>query len=153
MVNEYIENNNAIILAVTPANADFVNSESLKLARTVDPTGERTLCVLTKLDIMDKGTDASDVFAGNIIPVKLGIVGVVMRSQEDIVNKKTMEDCSKDEHLFFCKHYPKYASKCGIKYLSEKLHEVKSFCKHICMYFFIIVFQNFKKRKVSLYLL
>ena len=50
--------------------------------------GRRTLAVLTKLDLMDRGTDAYDVLCGRIIPVKLGIIGVVNRSQEDIHKKK-----------------------------------------------------------------
>lgn len=50
--------------------------------------GRRTLAVLTKLDLMDRGTDAYDVLCGRVIPVKLGIIGVVNRSQEDIHKKK-----------------------------------------------------------------
>lgn len=41
--------------------------------------GRRTLAVVTKLDLMDAGTDAMDVLMGRVIPVKLGIVGVVNR--------------------------------------------------------------------------
>ena len=50
--------------------------------------GRRTLAVITKLDLMDAGTDAVDVLCGRVIPVKLGIIGVVNRSQADINNKK-----------------------------------------------------------------
>lgn len=52
-----MQGDNAIILAVTPANADLATSDALRMAREVDPTGERTIGVLTKVDIMDKGTD------------------------------------------------------------------------------------------------
>jgi hypothetical protein len=51
-------------------------------------SGRRTLAVITKLDLMDHGTDAVDVLLGRVIPVKLGIIGVVNRSQHDINNKK-----------------------------------------------------------------
>ena len=51
-------------------------------------SGRRTLAVVTKLDLMDHGTDAMDVLCGRVIPVKLGIIGVVNRSQADINNKK-----------------------------------------------------------------
>jgi dynamin 1-like protein len=37
---------------------------------------------------MDHGTDAMDVLCGRVIPVKLGIVGVVNRSQADINTQK-----------------------------------------------------------------
>ena len=52
------------------------------------PVGRRTLAVLTKLDLMDHGTDAMDVLCGRVVPVKLGIIGVNNRSQADINNKK-----------------------------------------------------------------
>lgn len=48
-------------MAVTPANMDLANSDALKLARKVDPNGERTIGVLTKIDLMDQGTNCLDV--------------------------------------------------------------------------------------------
>jgi replication fork clamp-binding protein CrfC len=57
MCKQYIKGDNAIILAVSPANADLATSDALRLAKDVDPLGERTIGVLTKIDIMDKGTD------------------------------------------------------------------------------------------------
>ena len=79
LVGKYIVNPNSIILAVSPANADIATSESIKLARDVDPDGRRTLAVVTKLDLMDAGTDAIDILCGRVIPVKLGIIGVINR--------------------------------------------------------------------------
>ena len=73
---------------MTPANTDFATSESLKIARELDPEGNRTLAVVTKLDLMDAGTDAMEVLCGRVIPVKLGIIGCVNRSQADIQAKK-----------------------------------------------------------------
>jgi dynamin 1-like protein len=64
LVMSYIENPNSIVLAVTPANQDLATSEALKLAKSVDPLGNRTLCVCTKLDLMDRGTDALDALMG-----------------------------------------------------------------------------------------
>ena len=58
MILEYIRPSNTIVLAVTPANQDLANSDALKLARTVDKEGDRTIGVITKLDLMDPGTDA-----------------------------------------------------------------------------------------------
>ena len=60
MARAYIKGENAIILAVSPANADIATSDGIRLAREVDPAGERTIGVLTKLDIMDRGTNARD---------------------------------------------------------------------------------------------
>jgi len=55
LVVKYIQNPNSIILAVSTANTDMTNSESLKLAKEVDSEGKRTLAVITKLDLMDAG--------------------------------------------------------------------------------------------------
>ncbi|RZF39082.1 hypothetical protein LSTR_LSTR016525 [Laodelphax striatellus] len=75
LILKYISNPNSIILAVITANTDMATNESIKIAKEVDPDGRRTLAVLTKLDLMDAGTDASDILYGRVIPVKLGIIG------------------------------------------------------------------------------
>uniref|UniRef100_A0A914QKD7 Dynamin-type G domain-containing protein n=1 Tax=Panagrolaimus davidi TaxID=227884 RepID=A0A914QKD7_9BILA len=126
MAIKYISNENSIILAVTPANQDFAASDSLKLAREVDKDGDRTLCVLTKLDLMDPGTDARKILMNEVLkqPVKLGIIGVVSRSQKDIENKKSVDECKADEEIFLKKHYPDLANKNGIKYLAKTLNEL-----------------------------
>ena len=72
-------------MAVTAANQDLANSDALKLARRVDPLGERTIGVITKIDIMDEGTNALDLIEGKIYPLRLGYVGVICRSQKDII--------------------------------------------------------------------
>jgi replication fork clamp-binding protein CrfC len=72
MILQFISRPNTVILAITSANTDLANSDALQLAREVDPEGNRTIGVLTKLDIMDKGTDALDMLMGRIIPLKLG---------------------------------------------------------------------------------
>jgi replication fork clamp-binding protein CrfC len=58
---KYIRPSNALILALSPANADLANSDSLQLAREVDPKGDRTIGVVTKIDLMDEGTDAIEL--------------------------------------------------------------------------------------------
>ena len=123
----YITNPNSIILAVTPANTDFSTSEALKLAREVDKEGTRTLAVVTKLDLMDAGTDAIDVLCGRVIPVKLGIIGCVNRSQQDIFNKKSIEDALKDEISFLQRKYPSLVNRSGSAYLAKTLSRVGSF--------------------------
>ena len=58
---KYVQPRSAIIMAVSPANQDLANSDGLKLARRVDPSGERTIGVLTKIDLMDQGTNCMDI--------------------------------------------------------------------------------------------
>lgn len=124
LILKYIANPNSIILAVTPANTDFATSEALKLSREVDKDGRRTLAVVTKLDLMDAGTDAIDVLCGRVIPVKLGIIGCVNRSQQDIINKKSIDDALKDEISFLQRKYPSMANRNGTPYLAKTLNRV-----------------------------
>ncbi|KAI9316181.1 Dynamin central region-domain-containing protein [Dichotomocladium elegans] len=126
LIMDYISNPNSIILAVSPANADVANSDSLKLARQVDPEGKRTIGVLTKLDLMDAGTNALDVLMGRAYPLKLGFVGVVNRSQQDILTSKPMEDALQAEEDFFRQHsaYRSISKRCGTKYLSKQLNNI-----------------------------
>merc|ERR1711939_612605 len=124
LISEYIAKPNSIILAVSPANVDIVNSEALKLARHVDPMGRRTIGVLTKLDLMDHGTNALDILSGRVYPLKLGFIGVVNRSQQDIQTNKPMSEALRSEAEFF-RHHPAYrnmATRCGTQYLAKTLN-------------------------------
>lgn len=127
MVMKYISKANAIILAVTAANTDLANSDGLKLAREVDPEGQRTIGVLTKVDLMDDGTDVVDILAGRIIPLRLGYVPVVNRGQRDIENKKAISFALENERVFFETHkaYRNKAAYCGTPYLARKLNMVR----------------------------
>jgi vacuolar protein sorting-associated protein 1 len=124
MIVKYIAKSNAIILAVTAANIDLANSDGLKLAREVDPEGQRTIGVLTKVDLMDEGTDVVDILAGRIIPLRMGYVPVVNRGQRDIDNKKPIQAALEAERAFFENHkaYRNKSSYCGTPYLARKLN-------------------------------
>lgn len=81
MAARYVSDPRTIILVVVPANADISTSDGLQMARELDPKGLRTIGVITKIDIMDKGTNAKRMLLGQDIPLRLGYVGVKNRSQ------------------------------------------------------------------------
>lgn len=124
LLAKYISNPNSIILAVVTANTDMATSESLKIAKEVDTDGRRTLAVVTKLDLMDAGTDAIEILCGRVIPVKLGIIGVVNRSQQDIINNKSIKDALRDEASFLQRKYPTLANRNGTPYLAKTLNRL-----------------------------
>ncbi|XP_050541198.1 dynamin-1-like protein [Daktulosphaira vitifoliae] len=126
LVHFYVNQENTIILAVVTANTDPSTSESLKIARKVDPEGHRTIAVVTKLDLIDKGTlqDTADLLCGQKIPVRLGIIGVINRSQEDINDKKSLKLAIKAEEEFLKKNYPEICQFNGNKALSNLLQRV-----------------------------
>ena len=74
---------------------------------------KRTLAVVTKLDLMDAGTDAMDVLCGRVFNISLGIIGVVCRSQADLNSKKSMKMALEKERKFLTKKYPSLASRSG----------------------------------------
>jgi len=126
MVYNFIKAPTALILAVTPANQDLANSDSLRIAREVDPTGDRTVGVLTKVDLMDSGTNARDILENKVYPLKLGYIGVVNRSQADLNNHKSPEQARKDEKAFFenSRDYSDLADRCGTGYLEQVLNRL-----------------------------
>ncbi|KAL6211439.1 hypothetical protein ACLB2K_016665 [Fragaria x ananassa] len=88
--------------------------------------GLRTIGVVTKLDIMDRGTDARNLLLGKVIPLRLGYIGVVNRSQEDIMLNRSIKDALVAEEKFFRSRpvYNGLADRCGIPQLAKKLNQI-----------------------------
>ncbi|CAK9158577.1 unnamed protein product, partial [Ilex paraguariensis] len=132
MVRSYVEKPNSIILAISPANQDIATSDAIKLAKEVDPTGERTFGVLTKLDLMDKGTNALDVWVlsimfkvleGRAYRLQHPWVGIVNRSQADINKNVDMIVARRKEQEYFesSPEYGHLTHKMGSEYLAKLL--------------------------------
>ncbi|XP_057367682.1 dynamin-like isoform X1 [Daphnia carinata] len=125
MILTYINKPSCLVLAVTPANIDLANSDALKLAKEVDPAGLRTIGVITKLDLMDEGTDAREVLENKLLPLRRGYVGVVNRSQKDIDGRKDIKVAVAAERKFFLGHpsYRHMAERMGTPYLQRVLNQ------------------------------
>ncbi|XP_010268466.1 PREDICTED: dynamin-related protein 3A-like isoform X2 [Nelumbo nucifera] len=126
MIMSYIKHETCVILAVSPANSDLATSDALQMARAADPAGSRTIGVITKLDIMDRGTDARNFLLGRVIPLRLGYIGVVNRSQEDINQDWSIVEALNYEENFFHNHpvYHGLSDQCGIPQLANKLNKI-----------------------------
>ncbi|XP_042748187.1 dynamin-2, partial [Lagopus leucura] len=125
MILQFIARESSLILAVTPANMDLANSDALKMAKEVDPQGLRTIGVITKLDLMDEGTDARDVLENKLLPLRRGYIGVVNRSQKDIDGKKDIRAALAAERKFFLSHpaYRHMADRMGTPHLQKVLNQ------------------------------
>ena len=132
----YIAPPTTVILAVTPAHADLVTSDALRLARDADPTGSRTLGVLTKADVMEAGTDVAGLLSGvgGPVPLALGYVAVANRgatfSQKHAScassSSSSLRPARAAEAAFFAAH-PAYAAlgdRCGAGALASRLNAV-----------------------------
>ncbi|XP_031168355.1 dynamin-3 isoform X1 [Sander lucioperca] len=125
MLLQFITKESCLILAVTPANTDLANSDALKIAKEVDPQGLRTIGVITKLDLMDEGTDAKDILENKLLPLRRGYIGVVNRSQKDIDGKKDIRAALAAERKFFLSHpgYRHMAERMGTPHLQKTLNQ------------------------------
>ena len=151
IAQKYIQDPLTIILCVIPANSDIFTSDALRMAKEIDDSGERTIGVLTKLDIMDQGTDVRKDLLNERIPLKLGYIGIKNRSKQDLVNNISMKETKLNEKEFF-KTHPKYndlsSELLGIDALINKL--IKLYLKMVkdnCPMIVDVI--NEKKKKVE----
>lgn len=77
LCDKYIQPPN-VILAISAADVDLANSTALRASRRVDPRGERTIGVVTKMDLVDPARGAG-ILGDKKYPLRLGYVGVVSR--------------------------------------------------------------------------
>ena len=99
-------------------------SDAIKLSREVDPNGDRTIGVLTKLDLMDKGMDARQILLNeHRIKLKRGFIGVKCRSPDDIRTNKSLSKAIVEEKTFFAEHtaYHDITDRLGIETLQKYL--------------------------------
>lgn len=87
----------------------MTTSDGLQMAREVDPKGIRTIGVITKIDIMDRGTNAKRMIEGKDVGLRLGFIGIKNRSQQDIIDRIPVKLAIEKEQLYFSTH-PVYSS-------------------------------------------
>ena len=126
IVLDFISNPNAIILALSPANIDIANSDSLKIAREVDPYFTRTLGVISKLDLVENPEDIIEIINNKTYPLKYGYIGVTCRNSKDNFNNKSIEAAIKEEEETYeqINEYKGIINCLGIKKLTKRLSEV-----------------------------
>ncbi|XP_061090170.1 interferon-induced GTP-binding protein Mx1-like [Conger conger] len=114
----FIQKSETIILVVVPCNVDIATTEALKMAQEADPEGKRTLAILTKPDLVDKGTEKNilEIVRNQVIPLSKGYIIVKCRGQKQIDDKISLSDATRAEKDFFRRH----------EYFSGLLHEEKA---------------------------
>ena len=126
LLNSIMTDTKTIILAVIPANQDIATVDVLERAQRVDPTGSRTIGVLTKADLVDQGGEEEvlSVLRNVRKPLKLGYVIVKNRSQAQLKIGLSLDNAMANEEDFFQNH-PVWSSldknQRGIHSLSKQL--------------------------------
>ncbi|KAF4075105.1 hypothetical protein AMELA_G00230820 [Ameiurus melas] len=127
LIRRYIEKDQTINLVVVPCNVDIATTEALKMAQEVDPEGKRTLAILTKPDLVDRGTEKNilDIVRNQVIPLSKGYVIVKCRGQKQIDDKISLPEATRVEREFFRRHEffscLLYEEKATIQCLATKL--------------------------------
>uniref|UniRef100_A0A671UP42 Interferon-induced GTP-binding protein Mx n=1 Tax=Sparus aurata TaxID=8175 RepID=A0A671UP42_SPAAU len=106
LIQKFITRQETISLVVVPSNVDIATTEALKMAQEVDPDGERTLGILTKPDLVDKGTEETvvDIVHNEVIHLKKGYMIVKCRGQKEIAEKVSLTEATEREKAFFKDH-------------------------------------------------
>ncbi|XP_072513091.1 dynamin-2 [Salminus brasiliensis] len=108
-----------------PRGSGIVTRRPLILQLVNSKAGLRTIGVITKLDLMDEGTDARDILENKLLPLRRGYIGVVNRSQKDIDGRKDIRAALAAERKFFLSHpaYRHIAERMGTPHLQKTLNQ------------------------------
>uniref|UniRef100_A0A8C4L3S5 Interferon-induced GTP-binding protein Mx1 n=1 Tax=Equus asinus TaxID=9793 RepID=A0A8C4L3S5_EQUAS len=103
LIRKYIQRQETINLVVVPSNVDITTTEALSMAQEVDPEGDRTIGILTKPDLVDKGTEEQvvDVVRNLICHLKKGYMIVKCQGQQDIQDRLSLAEALRKEKAFF----------------------------------------------------
>ncbi|XP_058622270.1 interferon-induced GTP-binding protein Mx2-like [Onychostoma macrolepis] len=106
MIMKYTEKQETINMVMCPCNTDIATTEALKMAQEVDPDGKRTVAILTKPDLIDKGTEKRilRIVSNEVIPLRKGYIMVKCRGQQQIDDNISLEESAHMERDFFQNH-------------------------------------------------
>ncbi|XP_014388413.1 PREDICTED: interferon-induced GTP-binding protein Mx1 isoform X2 [Myotis brandtii] len=106
LIKKYILRQQTIMLVVVPSNVDIATTEALSMAHEVDPDGDRTIGILTKPDLVDRGTEDKvvDVVRNLVYHLKKGYMIVKCRGQQDIQYQMSLSKALQRERAFFEDH-------------------------------------------------
>ncbi|KAK7812280.1 hypothetical protein U0070_024434 [Myodes glareolus] len=136
LIKTYIQKQETINLVVVPSNVDIATTEALSMAQEVDPEGDRTIGILTKPDLVDRGTEDKvvDVVRNLVYHLKKGYMVVKCRGQQDIQEQLSLTEALEKEQAFF-KEHPHFSvlledGKATVPRLAERL--TTELIAHIC---------------------
>ena len=106
LVGNYISNKSAIIMAVMPARTDIEADIALDLIKEHDPRCERTVGILTKIDLMNEGTDITHLLENKVskdLQLGYGYYAIKNRNKID-ADTMNVIDGLREEYRYFNDH-------------------------------------------------
>ncbi|CAH0025033.1 unnamed protein product [Clonostachys rhizophaga] len=128
VVQGYMKQERTIILAVVSAKNDHANQIVLRLCRTIDPRGRRTLGIVTKPDTLLQGSPTEQKFISLVKndDIKFSLGWHVLRNLDSEEGSYSLEHRNAREEYFFSRGswagIP--ASSLGIKNLRSRLSKL-----------------------------
>lgn len=101
IVQGYMKNPRSVMLTAVPANVDIATQEILEKAEELDPDGIRTLRVLTKPDLVDKGAEKNviDLVERRKHQLKLGW-HILRNAGQDELDKRVADRDATERNFF-----------------------------------------------------
>ncbi|KAF4120150.1 dynamin-like GTPase MGM1, mitochondrial [Geosmithia morbida] len=126
LCDKYIQPPN-VILAISAADVDLANSTALRASRRVDPRGQRTIGVITKMDLVDPPR-ASAILTNKQYPLRLGYVGVICKGPPSqglfkIGSSSLLASISKQEGAYFSSYPLEFGPGSGVEVGSTTLRK------------------------------
>lgn len=132
LLSSYIKEPKTIILAVMPARTDIEADMALELIKRHDPEGERTIGILTKVDLMNINTDICDYLENNVsrdLQLKYGYYAIRNRTTEETQSLTVIDGFQKEKTFF--KSHPTYSClsgsakiRLGIPNMTNRISEI-----------------------------
>lgn len=104
MIYQFIRPETAVILNVMPATVDFPTCECVMMSKEVDTEAIRTIAVVTKVDLGEKGIRRKLENGADQLNLHLGLVAVRNRNQDEIDRNISFEVSRQMEQQFFLSH-------------------------------------------------
>lgn len=111
LIGSYIQGKETIIMAVMPARTDIEADIALDLIKEYDPKCDRTIGILTKLDLMNEGTDVTTLLDNNLskdLQLGHGYYGIRNRNKLEMENKNVIEGLQAEQEFF--SNHPIYSN-------------------------------------------
>ena len=124
LLDRYLKQSRTIILAVIPSNVDIATVDIIERASKVDPAGERTIGVLTKPDLVDRGgeSEVRNVLENRTKPLHQGYFMLKNKSQEQLKGKPLTSQEARDAELaYFATSEYAASNRVGVEVLRSAL--------------------------------
>jgi len=132
LIESYISNPRCIILAIIPCNVDYHTAKVIDYIKEFDKETNRTIAVLTKLDLVEKQTESSviDFIEGKVLSFQYPVYMVKCRTQVELNDKMSLAESITSELNYFLDHkvwstLDNHTHFFGVEQLKQQLSQIQ----------------------------